>query len=280
MKFGQGGLIGKTVALGRQLQRARIPHHAAHAGYFILLSVFPLLVLILSILRYTALDAGDLMDLVEVYIPVALKTTVEKIVIQTYAYTGTAMISVSALGSLWSASRGIYGILLGLNAVYEVHEDRGWLYTRIVSVFYTFIFVLVLFLSLILNVIGPELLEWLPLNHGPLWRFLAGVLDLRLVLLLLLQTVLFGAMYTALPNRSNVFRQQLPGAVLASLGWQIFSALFSHYVEHWTGYSNVYGSVYAVAMGMLWLYFCISIVFYGGVLNVLLARRRENVDNL
>ena len=100
MRFGQGGLIGKTEAFARQLQRAQIPHHAAHAGYFMLLSLFPLLVLILSILRYTALDAGDLMDLVEVYIPGALKETVERIIIQTYAYTGTAMISVSALGSL------------------------------------------------------------------------------------------------------------------------------------------------------------------------------------
>lgn len=275
MRFGQGGLIGKTEAFARQLQRAQIPHHAAHAGYFMLLSLFPLLVLILSILRYTALDAGDLMDLVEMYIPGALKETVERIIIQTYAYTGTAMISVSALGSLWSASRGIYGILLGLNAVYGAQEDRGWLYTRTVSMFYTFIFVLVLFLSLVLNVFGKDLLQFLQLQNGAIWRFLAGIIDLRLVLLLLLQTVLFGAMYTVLPNRSNVFRQQLPGALLASLGWQIFSALFSHYVEHWTGYSNVYGSVYAVAMGMLWLYFCISIVFYGGVLNVLLANRQK-----
>ena len=267
MEFGQGGLIGRGWALVRRIQRAQIPHHAAHAGYFIVLSVFPLLVLVLSILRYTELDAGDLMDLLDVYIPEALEDTLEKIVVQTYAYTGPAVISLSALGSLWSAGRGIYGILLGLNAVYEVREDRGWLYTRLVSSFYTVVFVLVLFLSLVLNVFGGDILGMLPLQRGPLWQFLSGIIDLRYVLMLLLQAVLFGAMYTVLPNRNNAFRAQLPGAVLARVGWQVFSALFSWYVENWAGYSNVYGSVYAVAMGMLWLYFCISIVFYGGCLN-------------
>ena len=64
-------------------------------------------------------------------------------------------------------------------------------------------------------------------------------------------------------------------AVLAALGWQIFSNLYSVYVEHFTPLGNIYGSVYAVSLSMLWLYCCMSILFYGGVLNVLL---RENMS--
>ena len=278
MKFEKGGLIGRVSSLVRRCQRAQIHHHAAHASYFIILSVFPLLVLVLSLLRYTRLDAGDLMDLLMVYIPQALEDTVEKLVVQTYVYTGPKMISLSAVGTLWSASRGIYGILMGLNAVYEAQENRGWLFTRLVSAFYTFVFILVLLLSLVLNVFGGGILDLLPLNSGPLWRFLSRIIDLRYVLMLLLQTLLFGAMYTVLPNRDLSFRQQLPGAVLASLGWQIFSALFSWYVEHWAGYSNVYSSVYTVALAMLWLYFCISIVFYGGCLNHFLPASGGEAD--
>jgi membrane protein len=59
----------------------------------------------------------------------------------------------------------------------------------------------------------------------------------------------------------------LPVAFLASSGWLIFSHLFSIYVENFSNYATVYGSVYAMAVSMLWLYFCISIVFYGGLLN-------------
>ena len=63
--------------------------------------------------------------------------------------------------------------------------------------------------------------------------------------------------------------------MLAAVGWQVFSDLYSIYVERFTGYSNIYGSVYAVALSMLWLYCCVSILFYGGALNVLLKRRKN-----
>ena len=66
-----------------------------------------------------------------------------------------------------------------------------------------------------------------------------------------------------------------PGALLASLGWLVFSNLYSIYVRNFSGYANIYGSVYAVALSMLWLYFCVMILLYGGLLNRVLAERRE-----
>ena len=85
--------------------------------------------------------------------------------------------------------------------------------------------------------------------------------------LLAVQTAFFTAMFMVLPNGRNRFRDSLPGALLASSGWLIFSDLYSIYVEHFARLSNIYGSVYAVALAMLWLYCCMSIVFYGGSLN-------------
>ena len=55
--------------------------------------------------------------------------------------------------------------------------------------------------------------------------------------------------------------------ILTSIGWMVFSDLFSIYVTHFSSYANIFGSVYAIALGMLWLYCCISILLYGGALN-------------
>lgn len=270
MDIPKGGVVGKTVALARRVQKMGIPGHAANAGYFIVVAVFPGLVLLLSILRYTDLDAGDLMQLLQGVIPAALLPSAEKLIISTYAQTSKAVISVSAIGALWSASRGMYGVLQGLNAIYGVREDRGYWYTRSISVLYTFGLLIVLLLTLVLNLFGETLVDMLESSQIPAWRILSGVLDLRFVLLLLLQTLLFCAMFMVLPNRKNRFSDSFPGAVLASVGWLIFTELFSVYVEHFRGYSSIYGSVYAVALSMLWLYFCLSILFYGGALNRLL----------
>lgn len=271
----KGGLIGRIIAVWERIRDMQIPTHAANAGYFIVLSVFPALVLLLSLLRYTSLDAGDLLAGLQGFLPEALMNAAEKLIISMYAHTGAAMVSVSAVGALWSASRGIYGLLTGLNTIYGVREDRSYVRTRLISVLYTFLFLLVLLVTLVLGVFGGGILQSLPPAKGALGDFLTEVVDLRFFLMLLLQTALFSAMFMVLPNRKNGFRESLPGAMLSSAGWLIFTRLFSFYVEHFSNYSSIYGSVYAVALSMLWLYFCLSILFYGGALNCLLMEQND-----
>ena len=274
MDFPSGGIIGKTVGLIRRLQEMRIPNHAAHAGYFIVMAVFPALVLLLSILRYTPWDARALLELLEGFLPEALMGAAENLVISTYAHTSSAVISVSAVTTLWSASRGIHGLLTGLNGIYGVREERGYLQTRLISMVYTVLFLVVLLATLFLGVFGERLMSFLPPASGGLGFLLTEAVDWGFFLMLALQTALFTAMFMMLPNRKNGFRESVPGAVLASVGWLIFTKLFSFYVENFSNYSNIYGSVYAVALGMLWLYCCLSIVFYGGALNRLLSERK------
>lgn len=266
-------IIDRIAALVQHLSRQKIGIYAAGTGYFIVLSVFPLLVLILALLRYTGLQVETLTDLLEGFLPDALMPFARKMIISTYQNTSGTVISLSALTGLWSASRGVYGLLTGLNAIYEVEESRGYLYTRCISVFYTFLFLLMLLVTLVLNVFGATLLHALPFQNLSLVQFLWDIVDWRFILMLLLQTGLFTAMFMALPNRRNTFRQSLPGALLSSVGWLVFSDLYSIYVRNFSGYANVYGSVYAVALSMLWLYFCVSIVFYGGALNHYISKK-------
>lgn len=257
----------------------KVPVYSAHACYFLVLSFFPTLVLVLALLRYTGLDVGTLTSLVEGMIPDALYPAAKRLILSTYQNTSGAIISLSAITALWSASRGMHGVLIALNTIYDVPEDRGYLYTRSVSVLYTFAFLLVLFLTLALNVFGTTIIQWLSQWDNPLLRFLYEVVDLRFFLLLIIQTLVFTAMFMVLPNRHNKFIDSLPGAILASCGWLIFSDIYSIYVENFPQYANIFGSVYAVALSMLWLYFCISIVFYGGAFNYYLISSRKREKN-
>lgn len=235
---------------------------AAAASFFLILSAFPALVLMLGLLRYTGLQAQALTKLMEAFIPDALMGYIRSIVNNVWENTSGTILSVSALTTLWSASRGVYGILTGFNAIYQVAETRGWLLRRLVSLAYTLLFILVLLLTLLLSVFGTTMARLFP---GV--AILSGVVNLRFWALLAIQTALFTAMYALLPGRRNRFRDSFPGALLASLGWLLFSDLFSVYVENFYRYANIYGSVCAVGLGMLWLYFCMSILFFGAVLN-------------
>lgn len=260
--------LQKLKTIAAWVAEKNIPIHAAHTGFFMVLAVFPALMLLLGFLRYTGLQIQTLTDLVAEVIPAALMPTAKRLILSAYQNSSGMVISISALTALWSASSGMYGLLRGMNSIYDVRESRSWLRTRLYSMLYTLGFLAVLVLTLLLDVFGEKMLSYWPQNWAP--GVLRDVLDLHFFVLLGLETVLFAAMYTVLPNRRNRFLESLPGAMLAAVGWQIFSDLYSVYVEHFTGYANIYGSVYAVALSMLWLYCCISILFYGGVLNAYL----------
>ena len=271
----RGGLIGKTIGAARVIAELNIPFRAAYGAYFLILSAFPALLLVLNSLRYTALTVADLTAVLENVLPEALMDSVQELISSTYRSASSAVAGVSVLTLLWSSSKGVYGLLKGLNAVYGVEEDRGYVYTRGISVVYALLFLIVLVLTLVLHVFGNTLTNLLHGIENPVVMFLVDLIDLRSVLLLAVQVLLFTAIYMVLPNRRNGFWESLPGAVFSSVGWAVFSWAYSVYVTHFSKISNIYGSVYSVAVSMLWLYCCVSILFYGAALNKLLSGYRK-----
>ena len=269
--FPKGGLIGKTLEGARMISAMHIPFRAAYGAYFLILSLFPALLLVLSSLRLTGLTVEDLVELVSGILPAAMVEGAEGLIYSTYRNASSAVTGLSVVTLLWSSSKGVYGLLTGLNAVYDVEEDRGYVFTRAISVVYALLFLVVLVLT---HVFGTTILDMLYGIQNPVVMFLVDLIDLHGVFLLTVQTLLFTAVYMFLPNGQNGFWDSLPGALFSAVGWSLFSTAYSFYITHFTRISNIYGSVYAVAVSMLWLYCCLCILFYGGALNRCLAKIR------
>ena len=254
------------------LNALQIPVYAASACYFLAIAVYPALLLILASLRFTALSATDLIRFLEGILPSALMGAAESLIVSTYYNSSAGLLGISAVAALWSSSRGIHGLLTGLNTIYGVQENRGWLETRLISVGYTFVFLILLIVTLVFQVFGQSLADRFWSVEHPLVRFLVGMIDWRSVWLLVAQILIIDLIYMVLPSKRNRFWHSLPGAVIAAVGWQAFSIGFSYYVEHMlTSYTNIYGSIYTVAIGLLWIYCCMCILLFGGLVNRLLT---------
>lgn len=261
------GLVQKGKQIAAFLRPLGVPLHSAYTAFFLILSIFPSLLLLLGLLRYTRFDAADLMGLLEGFLPESLYGAAKMLVEASYRHSSSTVISVSVIAGLWSASRGMYGLVRGLNRIYGEGSPRGYWRSRVISVAYTSVFLVLLVLTLVLHVFGTALVDFLWMTTDPVVMMLMNLVDLRFLLLLVLQAALFTAMYALLPRKRNRLRDCLPGAVVASLGWTVYSKLFSVYVAHFSHYTNIFGSIYSLALGMLWLYFCICILFYGAALN-------------
>ena len=241
----------------RAVSRLRIGLYAANASFFITLGSFPGLVLLLGLLQASSADLRGLEILLRGLIPETLLEGAASL-LRSADLSGISL-SASGLTAAWSAGKGVHGILTGLNAMYGLEESRSYLKTRFLSGIFTLVLMAALALTL-----GLRIFVSTPLFQNRL---------LGIVLPVGLQTAVYSAMYMALPNGRSPLRSCLPGAVLAAFCCLGFSALFSVYTAYFAPLSNVYGSLYALALGMLWLYCCAAIVLLGGAWNRQLLSR-------
>lgn len=259
-------------SMAEELPRMQIPMCAGNASFFLILSLFPLAILLLTILQYTPATQADLLELIERVVPQTLWPFFDYLTNDLYAERSFALFSVSIIATLWSASSGLNSILYGLNRVAGAEETRPWLTRRLLCMLYTLLTLAALIVTLMLNVFGRRILAFLELHSLGLYSTLKALLRHMHLYSLAMLTVFFAALYLFLPNRRERFVKVLPGALAAAAAWLLFSAGFSLYVNHSGKYSALYGSLSTILLTMLWLYICMSILFYGAYLNQILSR--------
>lgn len=278
----------KIQELSRRISSYQIPIYAGNATFFIALAAFPALLLLLSVLKLTPYTVADLTALLEDVLPSALAPLITYITNEVHTLNAGAVIPITAVAMLWSASRGILGVLNGLNAIYGVHETRSYLAKRLIALVYMVMFLVAILLTLVLYVFGRSVQAMVIARVPSLAAATVFLMQFKYLLIIVYLTALFTLVYKVFPNTRTKFMHSLPGAIIASLGWLGFSALFSFYVDHFSNYSRIYGSLTTIVLTMMWLYFCLCILFFGGVVNqalhsadaslrTLLPRRRRRV---
>ena len=266
--------------LTRRIGAYQVPIYAGTAPFFIMLSVFPALMLVFSLLRFTPYTVADFAALMEDVLPGALSPLVTYLTEEVHTLNAGAVIPITAVAMLWSASRGVLGVLNGVNAIYGASETRSYLAKRLIALIYMVLFLVGIVLTLVLYVFGKKIQAMIVARIPALADATVFIMQFKYVVILLYLTLLFTLVYKVFPNTHTKFLQCLPGAVLASLGWLGFSALFTVYVDHFSNYAVVYGSLTTIVLTMVWLYFCLCILFFGGVMNQFLARPNASLRSL
>lgn len=247
--------------------------YAAQASFFIVISFFPFIMLLLTLIQFIpAISKSDVLELLVSIMPDMLDSLVIGIVDELYTKSPATVVSLSAIVAIWSASRGMLGIERGLNRVYESPQPRGYIIRRLICSGYTVLFVAACVASLLLLVLGGSIQRLIIRLFPVVSAFTRYVISFRSFLALTVLVIVFTGLYTLVPVRSHSMKSQLPGALFSTLGWIVFSGLFSIYFNNFSNYSYMYGSLTAVVVLMLWLYICICILLIGAELNYHLER--------
>lgn len=254
----------------RKLREDSISAYASQAAFFTILSVFPFLMCLLTMLNYLPISADELQLLSDDVFPTAVSEVIRSVLTELSAKASGTVLSVTIIAAFWSASRGVLALSRGLNAVYRREENRNYFVLRFICTLYTLVFAVLLIVTLLLLVFGNQLYLFLS-GHFPLiGTFVMALINTRTLLTMAVLTLFFLLIYMVIPNHKSHIRRELPGALFAAAGWLLFSYLFSFYIDHFGNFSYLYGSLTVLAICMLWLYFCMYILFLGAELNLLL----------
>ena len=252
--------------------------YAAQASFFIVMAAFPFIMMLMTVVQLIPnLSARGVESTILALIPDVRQVAplVQNIIIDLYTKSPATVLSVTIVVALWSASKGMQGVERGLNRAYECPIQRNYLVSRLVNMGYTLLFLLTCILSLLFLVFGDSIQSFLD-NTFPIAADVAkNILSTRSFLAIVLLVACFTGLYTYLPHRHLLARRQLPGALFSTFGWMLFSYGFSMYFNFFSRFSYMYGSLTAIILLMLWIYFCICILFLGAEINCHLDRLRQ-----
>ena len=238
---------------------------AAAIAYFALFSLFPFILLSISIASFTLgplVEQQFIVQKLEFIAPALgrlLGQNIDEIVRARGPVTGIALI-----GLIWSASTIFYTLTQTLNSIWGKKRRRSVWKRRGLSILFVLAFVgPALFLASFAGSLIANLRTYLPEQIIPIGS------GIGLVVAILLDVVLFLVLYILLPHGASTWREILPGAIGAGLLWELAKRAFLLFVSTYLSVSNlVYGSVAAIIAFLAWAYLSGHIFLFGAFLSV------------
>lgn len=255
----------------KKIVRAEIGNSSATIAYYLLLSLFPLIIVIGNLLPFFKLDAEKVLPYIQMMVPTAIFNMLSGTIEDLLSTSNGGWLSISALATVWASSRSISSLQTVLNKIFGVERQRNMIIKRLLSFGTIFVFLILVMIVAILFTMGqrildsvlpifnlsPDILQWFTTLK---WPITMGALFLTMSLI-----------YAALPNAKLSMRSVVPGALFSTVGWMLLSQFFGLYTKMIARGLSSYGLIAGFVVFMLWLNFSAVIIIIGGLINAVIA---------
>ena len=251
----------------------------AQVTYFLLLSLPPFLIFLITLLTFTPIvDFQSNIDIIATLMPANVYEILREIINQTIANRSGTLLSFGILFALWSSAHGVAYLIRGINRAYNQEETRPFLKLKAVSLAITLVLTFTIIFSMILivfgGILGTQFFHFLGFSDIflKIWSYF------RLIIALIAIILVFIFLYYSAPNRRMRFKEVLPGAIIASIGWVIVSFAFSFYANNLGNYTAVYGSLGGIFALLTWIYLSSIIFLLGAEINASLIFSKTGIE--
>lgn len=274
----QNGIVQVGQAVSARVGRNDVSGNAAQLAYYMLFSIFPMLLIAATLLAYLHIDKDSVFNMIKEFAPDQIMDFLEENLNNLLTQKNGGLLSIGIIATLWSASNGMNAVMKSLNKAYGVTNKRNYVVQRLLSMFFTLAMLATVGATLLLLVFGQQIGMFL-INHLNFSEdFLSFWNNLRWTVTLIVIFVVFTFLYWVAPNRRSTLISVLPEALFSTIGWTVASVGFAYYVNNFGNYSATYGSIGVIIILMLWFYLTGIILMIGGELNATLAIRKKKKE--
>ncbi len=269
------GVLKRTVS---EFREDNLTDWAAALTYYGILSVFPALLVLLSLLGLIGSSATQpLLDNLADVAPGPAQEILTSAIQNLQESQGAAgiLFIVGLAGAIWSASGYVAAFIRASNAIYDMDEGRPVWKTLPLRVVLTLVLVLLLS-SAPLRSSSRAAWQTRPATVGIGGAAVTAWDIAKWPVLVVLVSFMFALLYWAAPNvKQPGFRWVSPGGLLAVSVWIIASAAFAFYVANFGSYNKTYGAVGGVIIFLVWLWISNIAVLLGAEFNAELQRGKQ-----
>ncbi len=262
-------------ALLHNIKMDRVPDLGAQTTYYLLLAMFPFFIVLLSVLQYTPLEADIIIQQLSNLLPEEAHSLIFGTISEVFTESSGALLSFGLVAALWSSLKGANALIKGVNSAYNVEETRHFVKVKGIALLTTLGVPIVIIFAFFFIVFG-EVIGTYVFNFFGLSDYFIRVWNtIRYPVPIGVMIIFFTVFYKFAPNKKLRLRDVFWGALFTVVFWLVASLGFSYYINNFSNYSAIYGSLGGIVVVLLWLYISSIIIVLGAEVNVVLHRFRE-----
>ena len=262
--------LDKLIRIIVKIKNDEIFALASQLSYYLVLSFFPLILFLTSILGFINFDISQVIADLKSVLPEAIFTLSEETIVEVLGSQSISLLGGSIFATMWMISSGIRAVMRGINKAYNIKDNRSFIKRTIIAYISTIVLGVIIVITLVAlvfgNLIGDYLIDLLPLGGFMyyLWYLL------RYIVILFLLILFFAALYKFAPCKKLKWSQVIPGSIISTFIWIVASLGFSFYIDNFNNYSKFYGSLAAIFILMLWIFISSITLIIGAEINAAL----------
>jgi membrane protein len=272
--YNVGAFVASEVD-GRAMQ-----NRAASLAFNFMLAFFPATIFLFTLIPFIPLKnfQGKLLSLLSTILPynayMAFEATIEDIV----RHHNGQLLSIGFITALYFATNGITNLMRAFNRSSLVAEKRTWFKRRMIAVALTFVISVALLVAILVMTAGDAIIHYLKAHidsKGHFWYYIIAFLRWIIVVAVFFFTI--SVLYRYGPANKEKWKFRSTGSILATALAVLTSMGFSYYIDNFSSYNKIYGSIGTLIILMLWLYLNSLILLIGFELNASIDYSKRNI---